>query len=210
MLPLAPARFSTTTGWPSASCSGSADGPRELVGGAARREVHDDPHRLAGPGLGEGARARPGQKSRQAGQSQAAGDGMQGFMRVSFGCLTYAVVCGVRAIWACARSGSAAPYRPRRRAVLHQRRVQRLAGIVGQRGLARRARSPCALAAATAPLRQMVQHVQQVLLAALVGGAVALDQAAAQGDLVAELPAALRVPCTTPASHFSIICCSTA
>ena len=82
---------------------------------------------------------------------------------------------------------------PRHRAVAQQRQVERVAGFVGQRRFAR-----CAIAVArcsaarTAPRGQLIEDVQQVLLAALVGAAVALDQTAAQRDLVAQPPIAAR------------------
>ena len=85
--------------------------------------------------------------------------------------------------------------------------VQRVAGVVGQRRFARRGdgRRRAAAGSAAAPLRQVVQHVQQVVLAALVGAAVALDQAAAQRDLVAEPPVARACRATTPSSQCSIM-----
>ena len=136
-----------------------ADGARELVGRAARREVHDDADRLAGPGLGEGrcrarrrrqrAAAQPERRRRRRGDARRF---MRGLLR---SLLIVHAAGGLRRTsgpWACAskRIGCSLTGRARR-AVLHQRGVQRLAGIVGQRGLARRGDGLGARFGATAP-----------------------------------------------------------
>ena len=76
----------------------------------------------------------------------------------------------------------------------HQRLVEREPGFVGEGGDAGGADRRRALVVAREPARdgEVVEDVEQVFLAALVGRAVALDQPAALGDLGAENGVAAR------------------
>jgi hypothetical protein len=72
-----------------------------------------------------------------------------------------------------------------------QRGIERGAGIVSQRGLARggnRGRSGGRRWVRQRRDGEVLDHVQQVVFAALVGAAIPLDEPAARRDLVAEPP----------------------
>ena len=118
----------------------AGDGARDLVGGAARREVHDDPDRL-GRGLGLG---RPGRAQRERGRGQGARRGGRAGEAGSCGSPVESLRAQApRSVLSCARPrglrtkriGSA--FTGARRAMRHQCRVERLAGVVGQRRFAR-------------------------------------------------------------------------
>ena len=135
-------------------------GARDLVGGAAGREAHDHADRLGREGLrqrrrraGAAASGR-GQQARRARQSRV----------LSSWCLLGCCRGSMRGLSglqlgrhrpgraACAPSGSARPSPGRGGApCCTSVGVQRLAGVVGQRRFARRARSPAAASAATPP-----------------------------------------------------------
>src|SRR5487761_2795082 len=122
------------------------------------------------------------------------------------------IVCGVRAFHGIAGAPTGAlahavhrllPDRPRRRPMVHQHLVERRAGVVGERGTPRRADGGRARGGGLEMrgARKVLDHVQQVVLAALAGRAIALDQAARLGQLAAErgvLPRAV-LDCREPA-----------
>ena len=67
-----------------------------------------------------------------------------------------------------------------------ERAVERRAGLVGQRRLARGADRLGALGRGARRAGELLDDVQQVALAAFVGGAVAFDEPAAAGNLQPE------------------------
>ena len=108
-----------------------------------------------------------------------------------------------------APSGSAARFTGRGGAPCCASARSRAVPASSARAASRAARiaSACAAAHRIRLARQMLDDMQQVRLAALVGAAVALDQAAGEGDLVAEPPVG-RAPRSTAASQRSISACS--
>ena len=92
-------------------------------------------------------------------------------------------------------------HRSRWRAVLDQRAIQRLAAFVRERGFTRlpNGRRTRGDRRKRSSRRQMVDDMREIALAALVGRAIALDEAAAQRDFVSQLPLPAASSCPMPA-----------